>query len=316
MRNRFPWLLALPAAALGLVALVAYAARPTAAQPPKGGNPADEAALMKNAEAFVEAFGKGDAKALAAFWAPEGDFTDLTGQKLVGREAIEKSFAELFAEHKGLQLRIDITGLRFVTPEVAVEDGTTAVIRPDGLPPAKARYTIVHTKKDGKWLRESVRNAPYIPPSNYEHLKGLEWLIGEWADDAPKGEAGRISFEWTDNQNFIVSHFTTAIQNVSLGGGTSWIGWDPTAKVVRSWLFESTGGFGQGTWTKDGGKWTIKSTAVLPDGKKAAATNVVTRVDADTITWSVTGRTLDDKPLPDIKEVRMRRQATTARNGK
>jgi uncharacterized protein (TIGR02246 family) len=306
---------AITAAAVGAVALVGSAVRPAAAQS-KGGNPADEAALLKNAEAFVEAFGRGDAKALAAFWTPEGDFTDLTGHKLVGREAIEKSFAELFAEHKGLQLRIDITGLRFVTPDVAVEDGTTAAIRPDGLPPSRARHTVVHVKKDGKWFLESVRQAAYTPPSNYEHLKGLEWLIGEWADDVQKGEAARISFEWTDNQNFVVSHFTTTVQNVSIGGGTSWIGWDPNAKTVRSWVFESSGGFGQGTWTRDGAKWTIKSSAVLPDGKKAASTNVVTRVDADTITWSVTDRTLDEKPLPDIKEVRMKRQASTARNGK
>lgn len=306
MRKRFPWLLAVPAAALGLIALVGYTARPAAAQS-KGGNPADEAALLKNAEAFVEAFGKGDAKALAAFWTPEGDFTDLTGVKLVGREAIEKSFAELFAETKGAQLRIDITALRFVTPDVAVEDGTTAVIRPDGLPPHRARYTIVHARKDGKWLLESVRQAAYAPPSNYEHLKGLEGLIGDWADDVPKGEAARISFEWTENQNFVVSHFTTTIQNVSIGGGTSWIGWDPTAKTIRSWVFESTGGFGQGTWTRDGKAWTIKLGAVLPDGKRATSTNTVTRIDADTLTWAVTERTLDGKPLPDIKEIKLKR---------
>lgn len=313
MSKRHLWLVALPAAAVGLIALAGYTARPTVAQPPKSGNPADEAALLKNAEAFVEAFGKGDAKALAAFWTPDGDFTDLTGVKLVGREAIEKSYAELFAESKGLQLRIDVTALRFVTPEVAVEDGTTAVIHPDGLPPTKSRYTIVHAKRDGRWLLESVRQAAYAPPSNYEHLKGLEWLIGEWADDVQKGEAARISFEWTDNQNFVVCHFTTTIQNVSLGGGTSWIGWDPNAKTVRSWVFESTGGFGQGTWTKDGNKWTIKSSAVLPDGKKASSTNVVTRVDADTIAWAVIDRALDGKPLPEIKEVRMKRQANTTR---
>lgn len=312
MRNRLPWLLVVPAVA---IALVGSGVRPAVAQA-KGGNPADEAALMKNAEAFVEAFGKGDAKALAAFWTPDGDFTDLTGHKLAGREAIEKSFAELFAEHKGARLRIDITGLRFVTAEVAVEDGTTAVIRPDGLPPARARYTIVHVKKDGKWLLESVRQAAYTPPSNYEHLKGLEWLIGEWADDVQNGEAARISFAWADNQNFVVSHFTTTVQNVSIGGGTSWIGWDPSAKTVRSWVFETDGGFGQGTWARDGKTWTVKLSAVLPDGKKATSTNTVTRIDAETLTWAVTERTLDGKPLPDVKEVKMKRQASAPRNGK
>ena len=103
---------------------------------------------------------------------------------------------------------------------------------------------------------------------------------------------------------------------IALTEGTQWIGWDPAAKKIRSWTFDDSGGFGEGTWTKDGAKWTIKSSAVLPDGKKAASTNTVARVDADTITWAVTDRTLDGKPLPDIKEVRMRRQASTARNGK
>src|SRR3954465_15421083 len=189
MKSRRFWLLAAPAVAVAVIAAVAYNARPTAAQPPKNGNKADEDALLKNAEAFVAAFNKGDAKALAAFWTPAGDFTDQFGHKLTGREAIEKSFAELFAENKGVQLRIDITGLRFVTADVAVEDGTTAVIHPDGLPPARARYSIVYVKKDGKGLFESVREAPFSPPSNYEHLKPLEWLVGEWADDVEKGEA-------------------------------------------------------------------------------------------------------------------------------
>lgn len=309
---------AAPAAALLVAAagLTAAAFTARAAQPPKNGNPADEAALLKNAEAFVAAFNKGDAKALAAFWTPDGDFTDRLGTRIAGREAIEKAFAGMFAGNKGVQLRIDITGLRFVTPDVAVEDGTTAVIHPDGLPPARARYTIVHARKDGKWYLESVREAPFTPPSNYEHLKGLEWLIGDWADDVQKGEVARISFAWTDNQNFIVSHFAVTARNVPVGGGTSWIGWDPNAKAVRSWMFESSGGFGEGTWTKDGSAWTSKTTATLQDGKKAASTNVVTRVDADTLTWEIKDRSLDGKPLPDVKPVRMKRVTDGPRNGK
>lgn len=290
-----------------LVLAAAVVAAPAAAQPPRGGNPADEAAILKNAEAFVASFEKADAKALAAHWTAQGDYTDQAGKTISGREAIEKSFTEFFGENKGLKLRIDITGLRFITADVAVEDGMTSVINPDGTPPSRARYTIVHVKKDGKWLLDSVREAPYTPPSNYEHLKALEWAIGDWADDVKEGETARISFEWTDNQNFIVSHFTTTIKNVSIGGGTSWIGWDPNAKTIRGWMFESSGGFGESTWTKDGKTWTIKSSAVLPDGKKVSATNVVTRIDADTITWEVKDRTLDGKPQPDIKPVRMKK---------
>jgi uncharacterized protein (TIGR02246 family) len=93
-------------------------------------NPGDKDAIAKRAEEFVEAFHKGDGKVVAAFWAADGDYTDVAGRKLVGREAIEKSFAEFFAENKGLKMRIESESLRFLTPEVAVEDGVTLVLPP------------------------------------------------------------------------------------------------------------------------------------------------------------------------------------------
>src|SRR5262249_5082346 len=89
--------------------------------------PKEEEALVKQAEAFVAAFHKGDAKAVAAFWMADGDYTDQTGKQMKGRAAIEKAFKEFFAENKGLKLRIDILSLRFVTPDVAFEEGTTEV---------------------------------------------------------------------------------------------------------------------------------------------------------------------------------------------
>jgi uncharacterized protein (TIGR02246 family) len=271
------------------------------------GNPQDMAAIAKNAEAFVEAFHKGDAKALATFWTPDGDYTDEAGKHLKGREAIEKAFKEFFAENKGLKLRINSDALRFVTPDVAVEDGTTEVISPDGGPPSRARYTIVHAKFNGQWFLASVRDAPSAAPTNYEYLRGLEWAIGDWVDDANKGDIAKVSFNWSDNQNFIVSTFSTSFKNVAIAGGTQWIGWDPVAKHIRSWTFDAHGGFGEGTWAKDGNKWTIKSHVVLQDGKKLTATNIVSVIDENTIGWQSKERTLDGQALPDIKEVKMKR---------
>src|SRR5262249_1814864 len=116
-----------------------------------------EAAITKTAEAFVEAFQKGDAKAVAAFWTPDGDYVDDTGRVFKGREAIEKSFAEGFAANKGLKLRIDVASIKFPTQDVAIEDGTTAVISPEGSAPMRSRYTNVLLKKGDQWLLSSVR---------------------------------------------------------------------------------------------------------------------------------------------------------------
>jgi uncharacterized protein (TIGR02246 family) len=271
------------------------------------GNPKEEAALAKNAEAFVEAFHKGDAKAIAAFWSPDGDYTDQEGKTMKGREAIEKAFKEFFAENKGLKLRIDSESLRFITPDVAIEDGTTGVIPPDGGPPSRTRYTIVHVKKDGQWYLSSVRDAPLAEPGTHENLRGLEWLIGEWSEESEKGEKVRVIFEWSPSQSFITSSFTTTFKNLAIGGGTQWIGWDPLAKHIRSWTFENNGGFGDGIWTQDGDKWTVKATGVLSDGKKLTATNIVTRIDADTMSFQAKDRTEDGKPLPDIKPIKLKR---------
>ena len=46
---------------------------------------------------------------------------------------------------------------------------------------------------------------------------------------------------------------------------------------------------------------------ILPDGKKLAATNIITRNGPDAITWQSKDRTLDGKALPDVQEIKMRR---------
>jgi len=288
------------------MAAVLFCAWPALAKPPLG-DPKDTDAIQKNAQAFIEAFHKGDAKAVAGFWTADGDYTEQTGKNMKGRDAIEKAFEGFFAENKGLKLRIDSASLRFVTGEVAIEDGTTEVIPPDGSPPSRARYTIVHVKKDGQWQISSVRDAPFAPATNADNLHSLEWAIGEWVDDTDKGEVARVSFEWSDNQGFIISNYATMFKNIALTSGTQWIGWDPEAKRIRSWTFDASGGFGEGSWTAEGDKWVIKATMILPDGKKIVSTNIVTKVDADTITWQSKERTLDGKAIPDTKEVKMKR---------
>lgn len=300
MRSRRLWYVAVPAMLFCLTAL------PGLAEDSKS-NPKEAEAIAKRAEAFVAAFDKGDAKAVAAFWAPDGDYTDQKGKKLVGREAIEKAFEGLFSEVKGLRVGIQSLALRFVTPDVAVEDGVTEVYPPGGQPPSRARYTIVHVKKDGQWLLSSVRDAIFTPSSNYEHLRGLEGAIGDWAGDSESGEVERLYLTWAENQNFITGSFQTTLNQFSLGNLKVWIGWDPIAKNVRSWSFDAAGGFGEGTWTQEGKKWTIKSAMTLPDAKKVTGTLVVTLVDPDTITLQRTGLSVDGKPVPDTKEVKLKR---------
>src|SRR5262249_34368826 len=107
-------------------------------------------------------------------------------------------------------------------------------------------------------------------------------------------------------KNFIVGNFETTAKNVSVGRIHLWIGWDPREKTVRSWSFDDSGAFGEGTWTKDGDKWVIKSSVVLQDGKAAATTLVLAPVDANTISLQVKDRILDKNTVADVKEVKLK----------
>jgi uncharacterized protein (TIGR02246 family) len=292
---------------IAIIALELLLASPPPARATSPETAAEENSLMNNAKAFVDAFEKGDAKAVAAFWAEDGDYVDVNGRHLHGRSAIENAFKDFFAENKGLQLRIDVNSIRFLTPDIAIEDGTTTVIPPDDAPPSQARYTNVHVKKDGQWVLQSVREAPYTPPGNYEHLRGLEWAIGEWVDEGDGPEVGHVTFEWSPEGNFIISTQAVTVKDTLVSRVTEWIGWDPTTSQVRSWSFEADGGIGEGVWSNQGDQWIIKTNAILPDGKKLAATNLVTRTGPDAITWQSKDRTLDGKELPDVKETKMKR---------
>jgi uncharacterized protein (TIGR02246 family) len=267
----------------------------------------DKEAILNNAKAFVDAFESSDAKALAAFWAQDGDYVDLAGRRLQGRPAIEDAFREFFTENKGLKLRIDVNSVRFVTPDTAIEDGVTSLIPPDGTPPNQARYTNMHVKRDGQWVLQSVRESPYTPPGNYEHLHGLEWAVGEWVDEMEGPEMGHATFEWSPDGNFLISTQDVTVKGTEVSHATEWIGWDPSTSQIRSWSFVADGAVGENTWSNEGDRWIIKTNAILPNGKKLAATNIITRNGPDAITWQSKDRTLDGKALPDVAEMKMKR---------
>ena len=67
--------------------------------------------------------------------------------------------------------------------------------------------------------------------------------------------------------------------------GTQRIGWDPVTRNIRSWVFDSEGGFGEGVWTREGNKWIVKKTGVTGDGKIASATNIISQVSKHRMTW-------------------------------
>jgi uncharacterized protein (TIGR02246 family) len=269
---------------------------------------ADEAAIRKAVEAYVAAFNRGDAKALAALWSPDAVYTNrLTGEQVAGRAEIEKQFTGILSEAKGIKIESKTESIRFISPNVAVEDGKAKVIRP-GEAPEESEYNAVYVKRDGQWLldRVSEEDVPVVP-SHYEQLKDLEWMIGRWVD---QDDSATVVTEcnWTKNNNFIVRSFTVQIRDRIDMAGMQVIGWDASTKQIRSWTFDSDGGFGQATWKKKDNRWYIQQGGVLPDGRKTSAVNIITRLDDSTCTLQSINRTAGGDLLPNIDEVKIKKE--------
>jgi len=259
-------------------------------------------------ESYVAAFNRGDAKALAALWLPAAVYTNpLSGEEVVGREAIEKQFAAIASEAKGAKLEAKTDSIQFVSPSVAIERGTAKVIRPDQ-DPEDSEYTAVYVKRDGQWLLDRVTEEDVsVVPSHHEQLKELEWMIGRWADQ--DDEATVVTeCNWTRNNNFIARSFTVQIRDRIDMAGMQIIGWDPATKQIRSWVFDSDGGFGQGIWKKKGNRWYVQQSGVLPDGRKSSSVNIITYVDDKTCTLQSVNRTENGELLPNIDEVKLTKE--------
>jgi uncharacterized protein (TIGR02246 family) len=267
-------------------------------------------AVREVATRYMAAFNQGDAKALAALWTPHGDYVGPRGELIKGRDEIQKRFEAFFAVNREARIRIRITSVRFVGPDVAVMDGTAEVTPPLQGPPAEARATIILVKRADQWMIESARDTLVYIPSNYNELKELEWMVGDWQDVEPP--AGEVSVEstcgWMMNKSFLIRKFTARLRNRVPVAGTQVIGWDPREDVIRSWVFDSSGGFSEGVWKRDGSRWMIRTSGVLQDGSEVSATNILTRVDENTFTFQSIDRSINGQPEPDVKEITIRRK--------
>lgn len=269
----------------------------------------DIAALRANVTAYVDAFNKRDAAAIAALWSPEAVYVNrITNEEVVGREKISEQFSSLFKVRPEMKLAIDVASIRLLSPNVAVEHGTARFLEKDKEPDS-VDYVAVSVKRDGKWLLDRVTDElpDEPPPSNYEQLKSLEWLVGSWID---QDDDVRIetTCNWSKNRNFLIRTFTVEADDADESSGLQVVGWDPAAKKIRSWTFDSDGGFADAVWTKRGEKWYIENKGVLADGRRASMVNVMQTVSPDSFTWQTIERTAGAELLPNIDPVLVVRQ--------
>jgi uncharacterized protein (TIGR02246 family) len=261
--------------------------------------------------AYVEAFNAKDAAALSQHWSESGVYVrPADGARIVGREAIEKEFQAAFAEQPDAVLAVKVETIRFVTSDVAIEEGAAEVTSAPDTIPSRTDYTAVRVKRDGQWQVDSIRETelPVDEPSASDHLAELAWLVGDWADQSDEATV-ETSVTWTKNKMFLAYSFKISTGNVDELEGTQVVGWDPVAKTVRSWMFDSEGGFGEGVWTREDNRWLVKFRQVLAGGRTASSTNVYTYTDANSFTWQCVGREVEGEFLPNVDAITLIRKA-------
>ncbi len=284
--------------AIGCLTLAARASLAQPAADAAAPSP-DEEAIQQAAVRFVEAYGKKDAAAIAALFGPEARLEEADGTVFEGREEIQTAFKAEFEANPKAALSVTMESIRFVTPDVAVEEGSTQYF-PDGeLLTSRSRYIVVHLKQDGAWRMAAVRSHEKEVLSNYDTLRDLEWLVGDWIDEGADGVV-ETSCRWDENRSFLLQDFQMRREGEIAIKGTQRIGWDPQAKQFRAWIFDSAGGFGEARWAYTGEEWVSKLSGTSADGASVSATRTFRQLDNDHIIVTTTDRLAGDERLPDF----------------
>jgi uncharacterized protein (TIGR02246 family) len=262
--------------------------------------------------AMEESFSRGDAKELAACWTPSGDFTGPAGERVEGRPNIEKAFRDFLAVRKNSKLKLQVVSLRLANDGLALVD-TIPEVQPASRSTDMAGLSLVLVKREGRWLIESARETLTYAPSQAQPMNELAWMVGDWSDDVSSrsGVSMHSTCDWTANRTFLIRKFEVEGKSGASRAGTEVIGWDPRARRIRSWVFESNGGFGESAWVRDGNRWLIRYSGTQADGSEVSATNILTMVDANTLTLQSKDRTADGQQQPEVPKITIKRQAAS-----
>jgi len=268
---------------------------------------ADKLAIDKLIKANIQAFNNRDAAAIAANWTDEGEYIRNDGDPVRGRADIQKGYAEFFKTLKGKStVEVQTDNLRFPSADSAVSEVTLRLKNEQGQVIASSWRNTLLVREDGQWKVALVQEWDR-DNSLDDTLKDLEWLIGTWRMDT-KDRDVTTTYEWDENKTFIRGKYTVKKDAKVIESGMQIFGRDNAEGGIRSWVFQSDGGFGDGLWTRDGKNWTVDFGGVTADGKKLSATVNYVRVNPETFTWQSVQQTVDGQPIADAQPIKVTKQ--------
>jgi uncharacterized protein (TIGR02246 family) len=257
--------------------------------------PTDQSAAIRKAIAdYCEAFNKGDVQTIANYWAQDAEYIGEAGGETKGRAAISALFRKFLTENKGAKMNLTVKSIKFLRSDVALGDGTSEVTTAEGT--EKGRFTAAWVKADGQWLLSSARDLPSEGDAA-SPTQGLQWLAGEW-----QSEGGRTPVTVTGRpvlgKMFMQLEFAIKRPDGDLTV-LYLFGYDPVTEQLKSWTFDSAGGYGEALWVREGNQWTGQAIGVLPDGGSGTTTYIVKFVDDNNFVLQMRDREVAGQPLSD-----------------
>jgi uncharacterized protein (TIGR02246 family) len=242
-------------------------------------SPEFEAMIRREMEATVKAFNAADPAGVAALFMEKGELVDENGNVYTGRAEITALFKAFFEKFPKAAMAMEVTSVRSIGDSLAVEEGVRQITAEAGAAEAQMRYVAVRDKVGDKWPIASYR---------------------EFADDpAPTA----ISYRWSEDGNYILGDYALSVGGQPESKSVQRIGWDPVEGVLRSWTFDSDGGFSHGEWTPIDNGWVAKTEATMPDASMASATVTLLVKDQDHFVVRSTDRIVAGGEEPDFELV-------------
>jgi hypothetical protein len=210
------------------------------------------------------------------------------------------------------EVKVTASDIRFLTADVALEDGASEVVwrATQHAPPDRGHYHALWVREDGRWRLASLCEVPLAPPA-HPTLADLSWMVGIWT-----AEDDGATIELTARSNatgtFLLRDLRVLRSGNVVRAASQRIGVDPLTRKLKSWTFDSDGGYNEAAWTQEGKSWIAQSTGVLADGRQTAATTIITFDGQDSFTRKSVAARVDGRPVPD-QQMRFTRRTDRTR---
>ena len=127
-------------------------------------NNQDKIDILKENNAFAEAWDKGDAKTAASFFTEDGMRVGAFGDVQHGRAEIEAAYDKLLHQTMaGAKVKIEEQSVKMLSPDIALTQGRIEIITSDSTS-MKGYVVQVMKKINGRWLVFEAHPKLFPPP--------------------------------------------------------------------------------------------------------------------------------------------------------